>query len=139
MFGPAVAVTALMWLLQVVAWILLYADLTTIEVPAGGSWLMLAGLVLTIAGGLGDARSWHRRQPVEVPSGLRYTPARWALAGAGAAIIGASSPLWSRDNPWGTPRPPIPVGVNPRSDWGAVNWWGCCARTPVTRSVLSRS
>ena len=91
---------------------------------------MLAGLVLTIAGGLGDARSWHRRQPIEVPSGLRGTPARWALAGAGAAIIGASSPLWSRDNPWGTPRLPIPVGVNPRSDWGAVNWWGVLGPDP---------
>ena len=82
-FGPAVAVTAMMWLLQVVAWILLYADLTAIEVPAGGSWLMLAGLALTIAGGLGYARSCHRRQPIEVASRLRGTPATWALVGAG--------------------------------------------------------
>lgn len=129
-FGPAVAVTAMMWLLQVVAWILLYADLTAIEVPAGGSWLMLAGLALTIAGGLGYARSCHRRQPIEVASRLRGTPATWALVGAGVAVVGATLPIWGRDNPWGTPLPPIPVGVNPRSDWGAVNWWGVLGPDP---------
>lgn len=26
--------------------------------------------------------------------------------------------------------PPIPVGVNPRSDWGAVNWWGVLGPDP---------
>jgi hypothetical protein len=71
---------------------------------------MLAGLVLTMAGGVVDTVAWHRRRPIAVPTGLRGSPASWALAGAGVAIIGASLPLWSRSNPWGTPRPPIPVG-----------------------------
>ncbi|HEX7247138.1 MAG TPA: hypothetical protein VF351_03455, partial [Actinomycetota bacterium] len=130
-FGPAVAVTALMWLLQVIAWILLYSDLTTIEVPAGGSWLMLAGLVLAIVGGIGDARSWHRRRPIAVATGVRGTPALWALVGAGVAIVGATSTLWSRDNPWGTPLPPIPRGVNPDANYReAVTWWGVLGPDP---------
>jgi len=130
-FGPAVAVAALMWLAQVVAWIFLYRDLTGETAPATGAWLMVAGLALTIGGALLDTISHHRRLPPRLATGLRDTPAMGAIAGLVAAFLGATAPIWGRDNPWGAPLPPIPVGVNPDANYDeTVTWWGVLGPDP---------
>ena len=128
-FGPAVAMASLMWIGQLAAWLLLYLDLTSAVVPSGGSLVMIAGLVATTSAGIGDAVARRRRtsEPV-APDGKASIVALTALA---TVVIGASLPVLSRNNRWGTPVPPIPKGVNPpnRGD-AAETWWGILGPDP---------
>jgi len=123
-FGPAVATSSLLMLGQIFAWMMLYRSLTDARPPSGGSLVMLVGLVLALGASLADWGSWQRYLGARRSPSARRWPAVVALGGIALTALGAGLPLWSRSNPWGPPRPPIPSGVNPgREPGAAVTWW----------------
>jgi len=123
-FGPAVATSSLLMLGQIFAWTMLYRSLTDARPPSGGSLVMLVGLVLALGASLADWGSWQRYLGARRSPSARRWPAVVALGGIALTVLGAGLPLWSRSNPWGPPRPPIPSGVNPgREPGAALTWW----------------
>jgi hypothetical protein len=128
-FGPAVAMSAIMWIGQLAAWILLYRDLTSAVVPSGGSVVMILGLLVTAAAGIADAVD--RRRRTSGSHARDRKPPIVAAAALAAVAIGASLPVLARNNRWGTPVPPIPRGVNPpKRGTSFETWWGILGPDP---------